>query len=739
MIIQKGAIGAIPTSTWIPDSVLVLSNSELTSLVGQTTVRATSLTISTGAVFSVDGGGYEAPSGLGAGLVNGGISGGGGHGGYGGAQVGASGEAYDSIQTPVLPGGGGANSSSGIGGEGGGALTLDVVQNLIVNGRISANGRPGGSGAGGGAGGSIYIAQGLNGMSGNGIISANGGAGSGSGGGGAGGRISLVVTGLFTGQSLAIGGTGGSPGGAGTVFTSAAGGQTLLINNGGMVGAETPLSSAFLLPSTPFELDISGGASVVPLTPLPLLSNLNVSATSTLTMPFAQSNFLISVISNAMIAGDLDVDYLGYPQTNGPGAGVAVDGEGSGGGYGGAGGASDSGARGGTTYGSRVEPVDFGSGGGNGADTATGGSSGGGALRLSVVGTLTVNGNISANGDSGLQDDSGGGSGGSVWITAGTLAGTGTLSALGGDGLFYGGGAGGGGRIAIYAANNQFAGTTNAGGGTGATPGQPGTVFLSSAYNGLQVLSQSPTGLVLNAVSSVNLDFSDMLNPASVTAANFTLLTPAGVLATSNLNATVTGPYSVQLNFPTQNLNGTYTVEAATAISDMFGASLAQPYSGTFTISLPVISGTVTGTNGLGVAGVSLQSSDGLIAGMTDSNGNYSVSAPPGWTGIVTPSFGSSMFVPPSVSYTNVTSPLTNQNYLVVSTIAPGLTTSLSAGNFSLNWNGIAGVTYQVLCSTNLVTWQPLGSPLNGTNGPMQVVLPTGSNAAEFFQLQAGD
>jgi hypothetical protein len=511
----------------------------------------------------------------------------------------------------------------------------------------------------------------------------------------------------------------------------------LLVNNGGLAGANTPLSSGFAVPSTPFELDISGGASVVPITPLPLLSNLNVSATSTLTMPVAQSNLFIAVMGNANIAGDLDVDYLGYAQTNGPGAGVAIDSEGSGGGYGGAGGASDSGAPGGTTYGSPVEPMDFGSGGGNGADTATGGSSGGGAMRLSVVGTLTVNGNVSANGDSGLQDDSGGGSGGSVWVTAGTLSGAGTISAFGGDGVFYGGGAGGGGRIAIYAANNQFTGTTNVGGGIGAMPGQPGTFYLSSAYNGLQILSQSPTGTVLTTVSSVNLNFSDLLNPASVTASNFTLLTPAGALAASNLSAAVTGPYSVQLNFPAQNLNGTYTVEAATSIVDLFGASLAQPYSGTFTISLPAISGTVIGTNGLGVAGVSVQPSGGLAAATTDTNGNYSLTAPSGWTGNVTPSFGSSVFVLPSMSYTNITSSLTNQNYLMVSTIAPGLTTSLSAGNFSLNWNGIMGVTYQVLCSTNLVTWQPLGSPLTGTNGPMQVVLPMGSSAEEFFQLQA--
>ena len=740
VVIQNGAIGVIPYSTipWMAGTVLVLSNSQLTSLVGQTTLRATSLTISTGAVFSVDGVGFSALNGPGAGSASGGSAGGGGHGGYGGGNVSGGGAAYDSIQAPVLAGSGGAKSSTGAGGAGGGALTLEVVQNLIVDGRISANGRPGGLDAGGGAGGSIYIAQALNGVSGSGIISANGGAGPGSGGGGAGGRIALA-TGLFTGQISATGGAGGSPGGAGTVFTSVAGDQTLLINNGGLAGANTPLASGFAVPSTPFELDISGGATVVPLTPLPLLSNLNVSAASTLTMPMAQSDLSIGVLGNATIAGDLDVDYLGYPQTNGPGAGVALDVEGSGGGYGGAGGASASGAPGGTTYGSRVAPTDFGSGGGNGADTATGGSSGGGALRLSVVGTLAVNGNVSANGDSGLQDDSGGGSGGSVWITAGTLSGAGIISASGGEGLFYGGGGGGGGRIAIYAANNQFTGKTNAFGGTGAIIGQPGTVFLSSAYNGLQILSQSPTGLVTNTVSAVNLNFSDLLNPATVTVSNFTLLTPAGALMAADLSATITGPYSVQLNFPMQNLNGTYTVEAATSIVDMFGASLAQPYSGTFTISLPTISGTVIGTNGLGVAGVSLQPSGGLAATTTDSNGNYSLSAPPGWTGTVTPSFGSSVFVPPSMSFANVTNSSSNQNYLVVSTIAPSLTTSLSAGNFSLNWNGISGLTYQVLCSTNLVTWQPLGSPITGTNGPMQVVLPMWSNAAEFFQLQAGD
>ncbi|HEV2319059.1 MAG TPA: hypothetical protein VGV18_04875, partial [Verrucomicrobiae bacterium] len=743
VVIQNGAIGAIASSPWIANTVLVLSNSELTSLIGQTTVKATSLTISTGGVFSVDGRGYGAQIGPGAGLTIGGIAGGGGHGGYGGGNISpasVSGTAYDSIQAPVAEGSGGANASTGAGGAGGGALTLDVIKGLVVNGRISANGDTGGFDAGGGSGGSIEVGQALS-VSGNGTISANGGPSEGLGGGGAGGRISITSgVSTFSGQYSTIGGNGGSAGGAGTIFTSVAGGQTLLVDNAGQAGAETPLSSALGMPSTPFELDISGRAAVVPFTPLPLLSNLNVSAFSTLTMPVAQSNLLIAVMGEAGIMGDLDVDYLGYLQTNGPGAGSTVDNEGSGAGYGGAGGASDSGAHGGKAYGSAVAPTDFGSGGGNGFDTTTGGSAGGGALRLSVAGTLTVNGNISANGDSGLQDDSGGGSGGSVWITAGMLSGSGTISAYGGDGAFYGGGGGGGGRLAIYTSTNDFTGTTNASGGTGAVPGQPGTVSLAGTLDGLQILSQSPTGLVMSTVSSVNLAFSDMLNAGSVSALDFMVMTPGGPLAQSNISVALDSPFSVQLSFPAQSVSGTYTVQAAAAtISDMFGQALGQTYTGTFTISLPLISGTVTGTNGAGIAGVSMQASGGVATASTDSNGNFSLEVPPQWSGTVTPSFGSYAFVPSSMSYTNVSGTITNQNYSMVPTISPTLATGLSGGNCTLNWNGIAGVTYQVLWSTNLVTWQLMGSPVAGTNGPMQIMMPSGPNSQEFFQIRAED
>ncbi len=741
--VQNKAVGLLPPGGfWSPHNVLIRSNGMLTAFAssGTRVVNANTVNIEAGGVISLDGAGYNSQSGPGSGIAGSNQRGGGGHGGYGGGNVLAGGGVYDFIQSPINAGSGGASYISGppysYGGAGGSALQLRA-NTLTVNGKLSANGANGGYNSGGGAGGSLYLLG--NNLAGNGIISANGGPATGSTGGGGGGRVAIYCTtsNNFTGQLSASGGNGTYPGGAGTIYTSVSGVGTLLVNNGGLAGTNTPLSSDYSLPPAPFDLDISGAAVVVPLTPLPLVSNLNLAAGSTLTMPVAQSNLFIAVLNNANLAGSLNVDHLGYAQTNGPGAGSAIASKGSGGGYGGSGGPSSTDAPGGTNYGSAAQPVDFGSGGGPGANTATGGSDGGGALRISVAGALNVDGNLSANGNPGWQDDSGGGSGGSVWITAGTLSGAGNISAFGGDGVLFGGGGGGGGRIAIYTPTNNFTGTTNVNGGNGASPGQPGTIFLSTVFTGFQIVSQSPTGLVLNTVSYVDLSFNEALNPASVSASDFTLGTPAGVLASSNLSVAVTGPATVRVSFPAQNLLGDYSIQAATALTNIFGLPLAQAYAGAFTISLPAISGTVTDTNGAPVAGVLLQPDGGLIGATTDTNGNYSLGVPPGWNGSVTPALGSFMFVPGALAYTNVTASLTNQNYLMVPTVAPSLASSLSGTNFSLNWAGISGVTYQLLWSTNLVDWQTLGGALAGTNGPMQIVLPLGSDPAAFFRVSA--
>ena len=735
--VQNGAIGLLPSSgSWVANNILILSNSAMTTLAttANITLQPNSLTIAQGGALSMDGCGYSPQTGPGSGAAVGGTYGGGGHGGYGGGNAPGHGNAYDSILSPVIPGSGGASYSSVLGGSGGGALTISGGA-ITVNGRLSVNGTSGGLNAGGGAGGSLYMNSVFS-LSGSGVISANGGTASNSGGGGGGGRIAIFSNANnFTGQYSAFGGGGNYPGGAGTVYTGSGSIQALLINNGGIAGTNTPLGISFTLPSTPFDLDISGAASVAALNSLPILSNLNLSAGTTLTMPIAQSNLFIGVLNNANIGGNLNVDEAGYPLTTGPGAGSTINNDGSGGGYGGAGGASLSGAIGGITYGSAPEPLAFGSGGGNGAATVSGGSDGGGALRLSVLGTLNVTGNISANGNNGAQDNSGGGSGGSIWITASALSGSGSISANGGDGALFGGGGGGGGRIAIYTPSNSFTGVTNVNGGTGDVFGQAGTIFLGNAFTDFEIISQSPTGQVMNVVNTVNLGFNDMVSAASVSGSDFTLVTPEGTL--SNLSATVTGPYSVQVNFPIQNLVGNYTIAVATTISNMLGVPLAVPYSGTFSISLPTISGTITNTNGAPVAGAMVQPNGGLTGMMTDVNGNYSIGVPNGWNGTMTPALGTFMFVPGSLSYTNVTGSLTGQNYLMVPTVSPTIASSASGGNFTLSWNGIPGVTYQVLWSPDLVSWQPLGSPLPGTSGLMQVSVPSNTNAAAYFTIQA--
>jgi hypothetical protein len=166
---------------------------------------------------------------------------------------------------------------------------------------------------------------------------------------------------------------------------------------------------------------------------------------------------------------------------------------------------------------------------------------------------------------------------------------------------------------------------------------------------------------------------------------------------------------------------------------------LAQAYAGTFTISLPTISGTVTDTNNAPVAGVTLQPDGGLSAATTDTNGNYSIGVPPGWNGTITPSFGTFMFVASAMTYTNVTASITNQNYLLVPTIAPNLTTSLNGANPSLTWPGMSGVTYQAWSSTNLVNWVPYGNAIAGTNGTQQILLPVNTSPAMYFRIGASD
>jgi hypothetical protein len=611
---------------------------------------------------------------------------------------------------------------------------MNVAGTLLVDGRVSANGQGGlAQGGGGGSGGSVWLTVGT--LAGNGIISADGGAGNQLGGGGGGGRVSLQCgANAFAGAITAYGGAGYAWGGAGTIYTKANSAITgqILVANGGNAGTNTPLPSL-----SPFDLTVRGGAVVYPSTPFLLLSNLFINAGGCLTCLKTQTNLDVAVLRNASIdaGGVVSVDGLGFAAGTGPGAGLTRNSIGSGAGYGGNGGASSL-MPGGTNYGSLQQPLDLGSGGGLGYGTATDGSEGGGAIRLTVGGTLTLNGSITAEGNAALQDDGGGGSGGSVWLTAGALAGSGAIMADGGAGELYGGGGGGGGRIAIHTPFNSFGGVVSVAGGAGATMGQTGSIYYAATPVGSQVVSSTPVGSLTAAVSSAQIVFSTWMNPNSVSAANIGLTAPGG-LAVNNLTIAALSPFIFQINFPQQTAQGDYTLAVGPQVQDIFGKPMSQVYTSVFSIVWAVVQGSVTDTNGQPVSGVLLQPAGGTPATTTDTNGNYKLGVPPLGTINVVPSKTNLVFVPSSRTYANVTTCISNQNYLALSPVAFALTIQVQTNAYIFSWYGIQDLNYQLLYSTDLVDWRPFTGSLPGTNGPLQLVVPFGTASKAFFRVRA--
>jgi len=651
LIISDGAAGELfATSTanlrqlWIKtNSALTISNVSASQLTIQFSGNAT---IDAGGIFSMSGRGYTGGSGPGAGSTSSaGPRGGGSHGGFGG--FGGNG-ANGSVLSPSTPGSGGGNGSgtfgSPYGGTGGGSLRITFANPqhvLTINGTLSADGLIGQSSSGGGAGGSLWLSPYI--LTGNGKITANGGAGNGSAGGGGGGRISINYnSNSFTGQITAYGGPGAIPGGAGTVYLrpNPATVGSVILDNGGLIGTNTPISSAYSFPTPRYDLTLTGAASALVLTSQQL-SNLTLNANSVITMRTNETNIFLDVLRNATIASGaaINVNGRGFGSGAGPGLGASLASKGAGGGHGGLGGNSQSGATGGTNYDSTSQPVLRGSGGGAGANSYVGGCEGGGAVRFTVGGTLHLAGIISADGNPGLQDDSGGGAGGSVWIAAGQLIGAGMISATGGDGDLFGGGGGGGGRIAIYCPTNQFAGSFNVLGGSGANNGFTGTVFIST-----------------------------------------------------NLGPVLT------------------------------------------------ISGTITTTNALPVAGATVQALgvSGTITTTTDSAGNYALEVPSGWPGgAVTPSSGTNVFLPSYRSYNTTVKSVSNQNFTMFPSITPITSVLNDNTNLYVSWNGFAGVTYWPQWSTNLVDWSFLDIPIPGSNGVMQIPAVPFDAPAKYFRIQA--
>jgi hypothetical protein len=161
---------------------------------------------------------------------------------------------------PVSYGASGGSTADKVGGSGGGAVHLQVIDEFVLNGTVSATGEHPSygytCGAGGGAGGSIWIEV-LTGMiEGSGSIRSEGGSGcADGGGGGSGGRVAIYTAradlSRFTGSVVVSGGSQSStatsfnriaeyiPAG-GTVFVADSSGNNgrLTASNGGRKGAD---------------------------------------------------------------------------------------------------------------------------------------------------------------------------------------------------------------------------------------------------------------------------------------------------------------------------------------------------------------------------------------------------------------------------------------------------------------------------------------------------------------------
>jgi hypothetical protein len=244
--------------------------------------------------------------------------------------------------------------------------------------------------------------------------------------------------------------------------------------------------------------------------------------------------------------------------------------------------------------------------------------------------------------------------------------------------------------------------------------------------------------LIVAAVSSFDIMFSTVVNPASVSAATVALTAPGGV-AVSNLVVSTVTPYIFQVSFPQQIASGGYVITVGPQVLDLYGQPMSQVYTGGFHIVWSLVQGVVTDTNGLPVPGVVLQPNGGIASATTDANGLYGLLLPPAGTIQVTPSAANLMFVPGSRTYNNVTGAVTNENYLAVSTIAPALAMQVQTSTFVLSWYGINGVSYQPLYSTNLVDWLPYNGAVAGTNGPMQWLMPMGTSPIMFLRVGASD
>lgn len=263
------------------------------------------------------------------------------------------------------------------------------------------------------------------------------------------------------------------------------------------------------------------------------------------------------------VAATINVDGKGFLASSGPGYGKDAEGNGFCASHGGFGAQNYKCATNvALIYGFVKSPISLGSG----RSTA-----GGGAVKLSVVGTLTLDGEITAiSPKTGVYP----GSGGSVWILAASLVGAGSVSVDGGSGTGTGSGSGcgGGGRVAVCLTGNgsdfsYFTGRIAA--ENTSNYGTCGTVYLETAADdgagrlvlacGTNASTSHKLGTITGLCTPLKMDDSPDFRFAEVKLDNWSNLgIMPGVTATvASVSATQTGRNFITLYGGALKLDGT--------------------------------------------------------------------------------------------------------------------------------------------------------------------------------------
>lgn len=104
----------------------------------------------------------------------------------------------------------------------------------------------------------------------------------------------------------------------------------------------------------------------------------------------------------------------------------------------------------------------------------------------------------------------------------------------------------------------------------------------------------------------------------------------------------------------------------------------------------PVISGYILEPNDSPIAGVAVDANNGGGSDTTDLNGLYEISTPNDWSGVITPTISGYTFEPESRSYLNVTSDISDQNFVGTKQTVPSNWTAYNDCVYDATQHGVA-------------------------------------------------